>query len=253
MDLARRLRNGETVISAWSGIPEPLVAEIIAGLGFDAVTLDMQHGGHDEASVLRSIGPIVAKGVSSIVRIPIGRFDMASRALDMGAQGVIAPMINTIEDAKDFAAAMKFPPVGERSWGPRRALALRGIKPREYLESANADTLAVAMIETRQALALVGDILEIDGIDAVMVGPSDFSIAWTEGNTVDPGLQDMMEAIGKIADAARKREKIAGIFLVNPALGGRMAKMGFNFMAIGNEDLAEGAQSLLANVRKSIA
>ena len=118
MSLVARFNAGETLFTAWSGVPDALTVEIVARQGFDAVTLDMQHGGHHEDSVLRGIVPILNAGKHAIVRIPVGRFDMASRALDFGAEAVIAPMINSVEDARRFAAAMKYPPVGERSWGP---------------------------------------------------------------------------------------------------------------------------------------
>ena len=127
MTFAARLRAGETLFTAWSAIPDPLVAEFLARTGFDAVTLDMQHGCHSTESVMRGVAAITLAGKPAIVRIPVGRFEMASRALDFGATAVIAPMVNSVADASAFAAAMKFPPLGERSWGPTRVLALHGI------------------------------------------------------------------------------------------------------------------------------
>ena len=162
--LAARLRAGESLYTAWSAIPEPLVSEFLARSAFDAVTLDMQHGCHSTESVLRGIAAIKLAGKPAVVRIPVGRFDMASRSLDFGAAAVIAPMVNSLADARAFAASMKFPPVGERSWGPTRLLALHGIPDAQaYLASANRDTLAIAMIETRAAEAILDDILAVDG------------------------------------------------------------------------------------------
>src|SRR4030095_4815548 len=115
MSLAQRLKAGETLFTAWSGVPDALTVEIVANQAFDAVTLDMQHGGHHEDSVLRSIVPVLYAKKHEAVRIPVGRFDMASRALDFGAEAVIAPMVNSVEDARRFAASMKYPPLGERS------------------------------------------------------------------------------------------------------------------------------------------
>lgn len=189
MSLSSRLRAGETVLSAWSSLPEPLTVEILAHSAFDAVTLDMQHGGHDESSILRSLGLILNAGKPPVVRIPVGRFDMASRALDFGAQAVIAPMINSVEDARRFAAAMKYPPVGERSWGVFRANADYGAPgSNDYLTTANHDTLAFAMIETRDAYDALDAILDVRGIDGVFVGPADFSIAWSNGRRPIPIL-----------------------------------------------------------------
>jgi 4-hydroxy-2-oxoheptanedioate aldolase len=116
--IGSRLAAGETLFTAWSAIPDPLVAEFLARSSFDAVTLDMQHGCHSTESVMRGVAAISLAGKPAIVRVPVGRFEMASRALDFGASAVIAPMVNSVADAKAFAGYMKFPPLGERSWGP---------------------------------------------------------------------------------------------------------------------------------------
>lgn len=252
MKLAERLINGETLYTAWSAIPESLTVDAVASTGFDAVTLDMQHGGHDEASVLRGIPAIVRHGKPALVRVPVGRFDMASRALDFGAEAVIAPMINSIRDAKAFSAAMKYPPVGERSWGPTRAVSLHHQNAGcAYLREANAKTLAFAMIETRQAWSLIEKIVSADGIDGVFVGPSDFSIAWSNGDSVNPGLEDMMEAISQIAAIAAKAGKLAAIYAVDPKICRRYRDMGYRLFAIGNEAryMADGVNSILESAK----
>ncbi|MGN6767382.1 MAG: 2,4-dihydroxyhept-2-ene-1,7-dioic acid aldolase, partial [Rhizobiaceae bacterium] len=98
MTLAARLRAGETLFTAWSGIPDSITIETVARTGFEVVTLDMQHGAHHEDSVARGMLPILEAGKHAVVRIPVGRFDMASRALDFGAEAIIAPMINSADD-----------------------------------------------------------------------------------------------------------------------------------------------------------
>ena len=122
--LAKRLRAGETVFSAWCGLPYPLVAETLARDGFAAVTIESQYGLWDISGILSGIAAVRQGGGAPIVRVPLGDFAMVSRALDFGAEGIIAPMINTQADARAFAAAAKFPPLGERSWGPHRAMTL---------------------------------------------------------------------------------------------------------------------------------
>jgi 4-hydroxy-2-oxoheptanedioate aldolase len=235
MTLAARLGAGDVVYSGWSAVPDSVSAEFLAQSAFDAVTLDMQHGGHDESSVLRSMPGIVLAGKPPLVRIPVGRFDMASRALDFGAEAVIAPMVNSAADARAFAAAMKYPPVGGRSWGPAFAMPRRGGTSADWLENANGEALAFAMIETRAALDALDDILGVPGIDGVLVGPSDFSIAWTGGRVVDPKLEDMMGAIADIAARARAAGKHAAIFITDPAIVGRFVAMGYRLIAMGNE------------------
>ncbi|WP_274629215.1 HpcH/HpaI aldolase family protein [Arvimicrobium flavum] len=256
MSLRSRLEAGETLFTAWSGVPDALTVEIIAGQGFDAVALDMQHGGHHEDSVLRGIVPILNARKHAIVRIPVGRFDMASRALDFGAEAVIAPMINSVADARAFAASMKYPPLGERSWGPTYAFPRHGQGDfAAWLAESNKRTLAFAMIETRAAIDALDGILETPGIDGVFVGPSDLSIAWTRGKTVNTALEDMMEAIADIARRAQQANKLRAIFVVDPRMAGRYTKMGFQLFATASEPMliARGAESILSAARQSLS
>ena len=172
--LARRLRAGETVYTAWCALPAPLVAEYVAREGFTCVVLDQQHGMYEIASTVAAIGPVRHAGASPVVRVPLNDFASASRVLDVGAEAVIAPMINNVESARRFVGVMKYPPVGERSWGPARAAALAGIADlKDYTRDANDMTLALAMIETREA---VDNVSAIAGTTASTGCSSDRSI-----------------------------------------------------------------------------
>src|ERR1700689_703775 len=151
--LAKRLHAGETIYSGWCGLPYPIVAETLAREGFPAVTIESQHGLWDVAGILHGVAAIRQGGAAPIVRVPLNDFALVSRSLDFGAEGIIAPMINTPADARAFAAAAKFPPVGERSWGPHRAMTLGGVLDMPtYLREANDHIVTLAMIETRTAL-----------------------------------------------------------------------------------------------------
>src|SRR5689334_25423802 len=110
--LAGRLKAGETVYSGWCGLPAPIVAELVGREGFPAVALDAQHGLWDTAALVAGIASVLQPGAAPVVRVPVGDFGGVSRALDFGAEAVIAPMINTEAEARAFAAAAKFPPVG---------------------------------------------------------------------------------------------------------------------------------------------
>lgn len=255
MTLATRLKGGERIFTAWSAIPDSLTVEAVAHLDFDAVTLDMQHGAHSEDSVARALLPVGHLKRHSIVRIPVGRFDMASRALDFGAEAIIAPMINCVEDARRLAAATKYPPLGERSWGPGLAMPRAATNDaRAWLREGNKNTLTFAMIETRAALDCIDEIAAVDGIDGLFVGPADFSIAWSNGETIDPTLEDMMEGVALVANKARAAGKLAAIYVVAPQTTGRFAEMGFQLFAIGTEPrfLAVGGNNLVAAARASI-
>ena len=154
------------------------MAETIAREGFAAVVLDMQHGLWDTAATVAGIGALHHAGAAPVVRVPLNDFAFVSRALDFGAEAIIAPMINSVADARHSPRVAKFPPLGERSWGPQRAMALQGKTATvDYLREANDGTLTLAMIETPAALANVDAIAATPGIDALFIGPYDLSTA----------------------------------------------------------------------------
>lgn len=254
MQLADRFAKGDLVYTAWSSLPEQMTIEALADTAFDTITLDAQHGGHSEDSILRCLLSITSRGKPGIVRIPVARNDMASKALDFGAEAVIAPMINDAADARAFAQAMKYPPVGERSWGPTIGLPRTGATAAGTLANGNRATLAFAMIETRRAYERLDEILAVEGIDGIFVGPADFSIAWTGGKRLDPMLEDMMEAIADIASRSRAAGKVCGIYLVDVGYAGRYARMGYQLQAIGAESrlMSEGAKALLGAANASL-
>jgi 4-hydroxy-2-oxoheptanedioate aldolase len=234
--LARRLRAGETVFTAWCGLPYPIVAEMIARDGFDTVTIDQQHGLWDTPTILHAISAVHHAGASPVVRVPLGDFAMASRALDFGAEGIIAPMINTEADARAFVAATKFPPLGERSWGPHRATIINGIADQTvYLREANTWTLTFAMIETREALKNVDAIAATPGIDALFVGPSDLSLGLSNGATLDAHSKEVDDAVDRIVAAAGKAGKIPGLYCLNAERAVACAKRGIRFLSVGSD------------------
>ena len=234
--LARRLRAGETVFSAWCTLASPVVAETIAREGYPAVVLDIQHGLWDTASVIAAVAALHHAGASPLVRVPLNDFAFVSRALDFGAEAIIAPMINTPADARAFAGAAKYPPLGERSWGPQRAMALQGRNvPTDYLREANEGTLTLAMIETPAALSNVEAIAATPGIDALFVGPYDLSTALSGGKAQDVTAPEVERAIDQICMAASKAGKIPGIYCRDAERALAMAQRGFRFITIGSD------------------
>jgi 4-hydroxy-2-oxoheptanedioate aldolase len=234
--LARRLRAGETVYGAWCMLASPLVADAVAREGFPAAVLDMQHGMWDTASIIAGIGALHNAGATPLVRVPLNDFAFVSRALDFGAEAIIMPMINNADDARQFAGAAKYPPAGERSWGPGRAMALQGKSvPVDYLREANEGTLTLAMIETQAALSNVDAIAGTPGIDALFIGPYDLSTTLSGGKAQDVQAPEVERAIDKICTAAVKAGKIPGIYCRDAERALAMAKRGFKFITVGND------------------
>jgi len=231
--LARRLRAGEAVFSGWCGLPYPIVAETIGRDGFAAVTLDSQHGLWDVSAMLTAIAAVRQAGAAPVVRVPVGDFALVSRALDFGAEGIIAPMINTAADARAFAAAAKYPPLGERSWGPHRATTLANLADQSvYLREANDHVVTLAMIETRSALDNLEAIVGTPGIDGVFLGPSDLSIALSAGKTLDPLSAEVERELDRILAVAQKAGKMTGAYCHSPERAAALAKRGVRFLAV---------------------
>src|ERR1700742_3617478 len=124
--LSRRIKDGACIFAAWVGTNEPTIGELLVREGFDTAVMEMQHGAVDLAGAMRGISAVALAGKPAMVRIPIGHFSTASRVIDAGAAAVIAPVINNADDARQFASFMKFPPMGQRSWGPRAVLTYTG-------------------------------------------------------------------------------------------------------------------------------
>ncbi|HZR63121.1 MAG TPA: aldolase/citrate lyase family protein [Xanthobacteraceae bacterium] len=250
--LAKRLRAGETVFSAWCGLPYPLVAETLARDGFPAVAIESQHGLWDTAGILAGVAAVRQGGAAPIVRVPLGDFALVSRALDFGAEGIIAPMINSAADARAFAAAAKFPPVGERSWGPHRAMTLGGVPDMQiYLREANDHIITLAMIETRTALQNFEAIIGTPGIDGFFLGPSDLSIALSDGKTVDPMSKEVDAHLETMIAGAQKANKIPGAYCHSAERAAALAKRGVKFLAVSSDlgMLRAGAAAALKIVK----
>jgi|SRR5579884_3808309 len=246
--LARRLRAGETVFSAWCPGGSPLIAETLAREGFAAVILDSQHGLWDMAGLITGIGAVHHARATPGVRIPIYDYAMCSRALDCGAEAIVAPMINTVADARAFAAAAKYPPLGERSWGPLRAMPVQGrTVTTEYLREANDGTLTMAMIETRTALENVDAIAATAGIDALFIGPYDLATALSGGAAQNIEAPEVERAIDRIRDAAIKANKIPAIYCRDAARARAMADRGFKFIPVASDlgIVRDGAAGML--------
>jgi 4-hydroxy-2-oxoheptanedioate aldolase len=245
-NFADRVRNGASAFAAWCGIPDPLVPEIMCREGFDCAVLDMQHGAIDYSVAMQGIANCALAGKPAIVRVPVGEFTTASRVLDGGAAGIIAPMVNSVADARQLAAFTKFPPMGERSWGPHKALALTGLAPLDYLAQANSFVLTIAMIETRAALGALDDILAVEGIDGVFVGPSDLSIALTNGATVNQLHPEVDKALDHIVARAKAHKKFASAFCADGKRAAEVATKGYQLMSIGTDNILLRAGSRVA-------
>ena len=248
--LKKLLDTGKPVLAAWCGITDPRYLEAIAGHSFDAVVLDMQHGFFDETSIQNAIATLVARGKAPLVRIPLARWDTASRVMDFGALAVIAPMINSAEDARAFVSATRFVPVGDRSFGPRHAASLYGIDSNEYLENFDNCSLALAMVETREAYNNLDEIIGVEGIDGVLIGPGDLSISFRQNPVPDAYGIDTIDVVKDIIRRCKLAGKKTAAFSFNTEAANMLNELAVDIISVGLDVsyISDGVHSHLAGL-----
>ncbi len=250
-DFRQRLQAGETLYTAWCLLAEPNAAEMLGRQEWDAIVLDCQHGYIDHLDVLRMVTAVHGTDTSVLVRSIPNDEGIIGKALDAGVQGIIAPMINTVEDARWFAQASNYPPVGQRSWGPGRAMAMAGLGKQDFLHGANDLSVAWAMVETADALDNIDAICGVEGINGLFVGPNDLCVSLTNGEHVDPTRDEVKRALDVVLEAAARHGVFPGIFANTPELGREFASRGFVFISGGSDTgmLTSGSASLLSQLK----
>jgi 4-hydroxy-2-oxoheptanedioate aldolase len=235
-------------VNGWLAIPDGLAAETMAHQGWDTLTIDLQHGVSDYASMLAMLQAISTTPTVPIVRVPWLEPGILMKALDAGAYAVICPMVNTREDAQKLVAWTHYAPRGTRSFGPVRALLYGGP---DYAQAANDTIVTFAMIETAQALDNLDDILSVEGLDAVYIGPSDLSLALGCKPVFDDVEPKVAQAIDHILARARAHGLVAGIHNGRPDVARARVAKGFRFVTVSSDAriLAAGSQQLLTAMR----
>lgn len=244
-------RDGGAVINGWLAIPSSLSAETMSHQGWDSLTVDQQHGMVDFQSAVPMLQAISTTDTVPITRVPWLEPGIIMKSLDAGAYGIICPMINTREDAEALVGACRYAPQGHRSFGPVRALMYAGA---DYPQHANDTVLAIAMIETQQALDNLEEILGVPGLDGIYIGPSDLALSL--GGTPKPDQTDpkVVEAINHILAAAKRHGVVPGIHCGSPAYATRMVEQGFQLVTILSDNLlmATAAKRAVAELREGI-
>jgi 4-hydroxy-2-oxoheptanedioate aldolase len=225
-------REGGTVVNGWLHVPSSFSAEVMAHAGWDSLTVDMQHGPVDYESLVPMLQAISTTDTVPVVRVLWNDPGLIMRVLDAGCYAVICPMINTREEAEAFVGACRYPPGGYRSFGPYRATLYGGP---DYTEHANETVVTMAMIETQEALDNLEEIVGVQGLDAVFVGPSDLGQNLGHGPGTDREEPEVLEAIERILAAAREHGLAAGIFTGTPEYASRMVEKGFRFVTISSD------------------
>jgi 4-hydroxy-2-oxoheptanedioate aldolase len=230
---ANRVREiwlaGGAVINGWCGIPSGFSAEIMAHMGWDSLVVDTQHGVVGYETMVAMLQGISTTAVTPMVRVPWNNPADVMKALDAGAYGIICPMINSRAECEAFVGACRYAPRGYRSSGPIRATLYGGP---DYHAKADDVVVAMAMIETTQALENLDAILSTPGLDGIYVGPSDLSITMGHSPGLDRIEEDVIAAYKKILAGCKRNGVRPGIHTGSAAYAKRMIEMGFQFVTL---------------------
>ena len=228
--LKAALAAGELQTGAWLGLVDPYAAEIAGTAGFDWVLIDGEHAPNGTTEISRQIGGLSASESSVIVRVPKGEDWFIKQVLDAGAQTVMVPMVETGEQAAEMSRAMLYAPEGIRGVGSALGRASQWTGIPDYLTTANDQMCLIVQVEAQRGIDNLDDILAVDGVDAVFIGPADLAADMGYlGNDQAPEVQDAMEGAIKRIRAAGKA---AGIMCPEPVLAEKFIGWGVNFACV---------------------
>lgn len=239
--------EGRPVLHGWLSMPCSFSAEIMAAQGYDAISIDIQHGAVDYKDVLGMFQAMRASDAVIMARVPWLDPSWIMKVLDAGAYGIICPMINTREQAEQFVRFMRYPPLGERSFGPTRAAYPAGAN---YAAEANDEILAFAMIETAEAMANLVEIASTPGLDGIYVGPADLAFSLSKGElppAFDREEPEVIAAIKTILDACKRNGKKAALHCGTAEYAARAIEWGFDMTTVSGDTrllAAASAQSV---------
>jgi 2-dehydro-3-deoxyglucarate aldolase/4-hydroxy-2-oxoheptanedioate aldolase len=245
----QRLKDGELLIGTLVTVPAPAIAEILADLTFDWLFIDMEHGPF-EALEAQALLQAAGTRCPCLVRVPAGEEVWIKKALDIGAVGVIVPQVNSVEQAEQVVRQCKYPPEGNRGVGLARAHGY-GSRFQQYVDTANEQVAVVIQVEHVDGLRDVGSIVQVPGIDAVLIGPYDLSASLGRMGQVDH--PDVLEAIAQIREACVAEGVALGAFGVNADAVQPFIEQGFGLIAVGTDALflMQAAQGALATIENA--
>ncbi len=239
-------------IVGWLSIPSGFSAEVMAQCGWDALCVDLQHGVQDYQSMVACFQGMQAHPVTPLVRVPSNESGIIGKALDGGAHGIICPLVNTKAEAEALVAACLYPPKGKRSNGPIRA-GIYGVST-DYQKVANDEVLIAPMIETQEAVNNLEEILDVPGVNAVYIGPSDLGLSMGLPPVLDRREAKIIDIYKYIISECKKRGIMAGIHNGTASYCVEMFELGFRWGAISTDSamMAAISRQEVATVRKAL-
>ncbi|MFV9474692.1 4-hydroxy-2-oxoheptanedioate aldolase [Advenella sp. RU8] len=240
------LRKGKPQIGLWLGLADPYAAEALAGTGFDWLLIDGEHAPNDLRQTLAQLQAVAPYPVHPVARPVSGDTALIKQLLDIGAQTLLIPMVETAEQAKQIVQATHYPPAGIRGVGSSLARASRWNQINNYLHEADEQICVLVQVETKKGLENLQSITEVEGVDGIFFGPVDLSASL--GYLGSPSHPVVHEAICNAIQAVTKTGKAAGILTTNQNLAREYLELGALFVAVGvDTSLLVNAATELAN------
>ena len=240
-----KLRRGEASVGTWLCLPDPTAARLLACVGFDWLTVELEHAPVNIETAVETFGVVSAQGALAgarggtgtvpLVRVPFNTTENIKRVLDNGAFGIVVPMVNSREEAEAVVAAARYAPLGKRSVGGFLHAVNFGTDPGTYYDRANDEVLVVVQTEHVDAVERADEILSVPGIDAFFIGPNDLLKSMGRKPAMDSDDPEFVAAIDHLLAMGRKHGVAAGIHTADAAAARRRIEQGFQFVAVASD------------------
>ena len=239
------LKAGEIQYGVWNGLADTIVAEILAGSGFDWVLIDAEHGPFDLRTIQLQLQAISQFDIPVVVRPPVGERVLIKQLLDIGVQSLLIPNVETAKHAEACAKDMRYAPKGNRGVGTALARAAQWNRVNGYFDRSNDEMCTVVQVESIKAVENLDEILKVDDIDAIFIGPAD--LAATMGHLGNPGHPDVVEKVNECLSKIKASDKEAGILTSSKTLIDNYIDKGAKMVGVGIDTL------LLSKAAKELA
>jgi len=228
------VNSGDPIYCGWLHIPNTWTAEIMTNIGWDCLTVDMQHGLHSMETAIQMFQAISTTKTIPLARVNWNQPGDIMRLLDGGAYGIICPMINTKEECTAFVGACRYPPLGYRSYGPTRARVYGGL---DYGDYANEEIMTIAMVETAEAVENIDDICAVATLNGIFIGSGDLRLSLTGSALKTKDSKAFDDAVNKILQSCKKHGVMAGIWCSTTEDATIMITKGFQFIALKSDSM----------------
>lgn len=229
------LKEGKPTFGTWLSLGDIFAARVLARMGYDWLTLDLEHAPVDlhQASII--FGAIADLGCIPLARVPQGSHDHIKRVLDAGAFGIVVPMVDTVEQAQTAIRAAKYPPIGNRSLGGSLSALNFNCSSGEYFKKANDEILVVLQTESPRGIANAPEIYALPGVDAIFVGPVDLRAQMRNPDGTEASEEEFQAALQQVVSIGKKTGTPTGMHVMDAHTARKRADQGMQFIAIGSE------------------